>query len=203
MNVYELTKLQLLTYGQSWVEAFRKANGLPDVRQVVPGPPPARLVGGGPYASARLTGLYEQGIIWVNPAMCAIPAKGEGRSWSFPGYKTDRTTMGVLSHEFGHHVDMMLRLPSRKAEWKALRKDRPITSYEPVPSESFAETMRLFITNSDLLAAGSPARYRFLRETLGLQPVVSDHFPLVLRERGASPAIIAAACKWAAPFLQR
>lgn len=95
------------------------------------------------------------------------------RSWSFPGWKSDVTVGGVLSHEFGHWVDRQLRTVSGSAGWReVLSREGPLTSYEPNPAEAWAEAFRLSAPNPNLLAAGRPRRYEFLAGQAGIKPAV-------------------------------
>jgi hypothetical protein len=132
----------------------------------------SRAVGAG-------TGLYYDGHVFVNLPRCALPVqKPAVRSWSWPGWKTDRTPVGVVAHETGHHVEWALRRAGRLdrakgLEWRDLletTRGRTVSGYEPVPDEAWAETLRLFILNPDLLRRALEARYAFVTG-LGLRPV--------------------------------
>ncbi len=101
--------------------------------------------------------------IYVNVAAATVPPKTRGYVWSYPGHKTDRTVSGILFHELGHHCAYAKHIDS--AVWKqVVSSTKPVTSYEPVPSEAFAESMRIFIGNPDLLRLARPKRYAFIRE---------------------------------------
>lgn len=51
------------------------------------------LVGG-------LTAFYRLGYVCVNVPVTALPVpRPRYRSWSYPGWKTDRTAVGVVAHE--------------------------------------------------------------------------------------------------------
>lgn len=118
------------------------------------------------------TGLYYDGHVFVNIPVCAVPrTKPFMQSWSWPGWKTDRTAYGVVAHEVGHHVEVV-HTRERVRGYKDLiyawkkglsehRKER-VSGYEPVPSEAWAETLRLFILNPDLLRKACPWRYDFV-----------------------------------------
>jgi len=69
-----------------------------------------------------------------------------------------------------------------------------VSSYEPNPSEAFAEAMKLFILNPDLLRAGRPLRYRFVTEVLSFRPVHDLSWREVLRH--AHPKFFTAADQW-------
>ena len=125
------------------------------------------------------TGLYDPdrgpyGTVFVNLPECASPVhKPHHMCWSWPAYKTDRTPMGVVCHEVGHHFQFrLMKLRRWTRNWTLIAVNTPkITSYEPVPSEAFAETMRLFILNPVLLWKYSPKRYEFIVDVLGLEPI--------------------------------
>lgn len=106
-------------------------------------------------------GLWFNGTIWVNVAEASTPVRVRGRKWSYPGYKIDRTCCGILAHEFGHHVAERVR--AERAKWCQIVKDtKPVSGYEPVPDEAWAESMRIFILNPDLLRAARPERFAFI-----------------------------------------
>jgi hypothetical protein len=119
-----------------------------------------------------------------------------GYAWSHPAYKIDRTAYGVVAHEYGHYVDWSLLYPSDSPRWKELRKNEKVSGYEPNPSEAFAETMRVFIGNPDLLRRACPNRYHFLIDR-GLVPRTDEDFLTVLRSWNAPERQIEQAKKWA------
>lgn len=139
------------------------------------------------------------GTVIVDPDACATPAEGIAMRWSFPGYKIDRTPVGVVAHEVGHHVDHMLGYPSRTAEWRSAMRGDKVSSYEPNASEAFAESMRILITNFFFLGAVAPKRFMFLTHEQGLHLVPRHGYVLngveQLRQWGAAPKIIASAEK--------
>ena len=192
-NRNHLSLPQFWTYDQAISGNHRDAKLLAKLRRVAP------VVG-------AQTGLYrpeDGGYVFVNVAVTAWPAIQPGmRRWRWPGYKVDRTAMGVVAHELGHHVEELLRqdkLPhchmnnlSAGAEWRRLISEegkKRVTSYEPVPSEAFAETMRLFILNPRLLMFGVPARYEFIVQVLGLKPSEKREWTAVLNNANYSPAV--------------
>lgn len=123
-------------------------------------------------------GRYGHDVIWVNVRSTGYPTRTRSRVWTFPGHKTDRSAAGVPCHENGHHVWFNGRW--RIKGWRELiREDKPITSYEPNPGEAYAETLRLFQLNPDLLRCGRPERYEFLVGT-GLRPVVEADWRTIL-----------------------
>jgi hypothetical protein len=135
---------------------------------------------------------WKSSTIWINVKKCRTPVKTPGFTWSYTGYKSDLTAAGVLAHEAGHYVDDILGRPSKKIS-KFVRGEAAVTSYEPDSCEAFAESMKLFILNPDLLKIGRPKRYEFLI-SLGLQPLILDSWEVVLA--CAHPKLIAAAKNW-------
>lgn len=133
----------------------------------------------------RDTGFYDPKTtrIVVDVRATAHPVeRPHHMCWSWPAFKTDRTAVGVPCHETGHHIQFLM-MKNRKwdRKWAFLCNNTPrITSYEPVPSEAFAETMRLFILNPQLLALYSPLRYAYIKDVLGLEQIEDrDPFEVV------------------------
>lgn len=131
-------------------------------------------------------GLYTNNLIRVwasNVAKIAfVPFM---RSWSYPGYKVDRTGMGVVAHETGHHVvkeaGLLRKLSSELS--RTLRYEK-LTGYEPNLDEMLAETLRIFILNPDLLRKIAPNRYKFLVDA-GLKPLIKDDWETVMKNADA------------------
>ena len=106
-----------------------------------------------------MTGYYRNNTIYVNVPVTAIPTENpKMKRWSYPGYKVDRTACGVVAHELGHHVEIVLRNKEiltmlQGSFWRDILNGsvKRVSGYEPVPSEAFAESMRLFILNPELL----------------------------------------------------
>jgi hypothetical protein len=96
------------------------------------------------------------------------------RIWSYTGNKTDKTTTGVLCHEFGHYIDDLYNNVSKK-DCLDKRFKTKITSYEPNTQEVFAETFRLFLTNPDLLRVLFPDRHDYIRK-FGFKNVVKSNW---------------------------
>jgi hypothetical protein len=147
------------------------------------------------------TGFYHNGRVYVNVPVTAAPAFVQsGMRWSLPGYKVDRTACGVVAHETGHYVEHKLQQLGRLqpavhgAQWRDVVNSggKQVSGYEPVPSEAWAESMRLFILNPELLRAGIPARYEFIC-TLGLRPLKRGTWQHVL---GGNKPYIEAATRW-------
>jgi hypothetical protein len=145
--------------------------------------------------------MYENNeyLVGVNIKKCRVATRVPGWSWTYPGYKVDLTPMGVLCHEFGHHVDCALggngKYISRFKAWReVVDNEEEISGYEPNYLESFAETFRLFMTNPDLLRAGRPDRWEYFTETLSFKPIHTTPWKKVLKH--AHPRIISAAERW-------
>lgn len=147
------------------------------------------------------TGLYCYGCIFVNVPATAMPAQQPCyRNWSYPGYKVDRTALGVVCHEIGHHLDRELQhskrlTPAHGVAWRQLLQLHPkqVSGYEKVPSEAWAESVRLFILNPRLLQAGCEERYMFIRHAVGLVPTERRSWQRVLLNH---PLYVTAAERW-------
>lgn len=147
------------------------------------------------------TGLYRYNHIFVNVPVTALPVnKPRARSWSYPCWKTDRTAVGVLAHELGHHIECVLQERGKLiphihgAAWRDLitKCKKKVSGYEPVPSEAWAESMRLFILNPELLCLGIPERFKFIQD-VGLKCSEHRHWYEVL---GNHPNYVEAGKKW-------
>lgn len=145
----------------------------------------------------RNSGVYYRdhgGKVLVDLRKCSsLTTNPGGYRWSFPGYKIDRTPYGVVAHEIGHHVDAIFGYPSRRLPrgWNHKR----ISGYEPNDAESFGETMKLFITNPDMLRSGAPVRYNYVT-SLGLRAIDETPWHDVLVAHGANERLITAANNW-------
>jgi hypothetical protein len=173
LRVNNLTLPYFLTYA----EALRVNDFAPDTVKATIFLRRAGGIGGLTVGSG--TGLYYDKHIFVNVPRTASPvARPAYRSWSWPGWKTDRTAVGVVAHEVGHYVEHRLQLDGKLdpkmhgLAWRALvaKYKKTVSGYEPVPSEAWAETMRLFILNPDLLQRALPQRYGFILG-VGLLPI--------------------------------
>jgi len=144
------------------------------------------------------TGLYlsqtrnRNAQILVNLDATANPVENPGHMrWSHPAWKTDRTPFGVVLHETGHHLELIMR---QKGFWKAYDwttislRGKKVSGYEPNDSEAFAETMRLFIGNPDLLRLAIPNRYNYMCQVLKLQPIVSMDYKTAIGNSNYFPA---------------
>lgn len=145
----------------------------------------------------QLTGLYLalMKMVYINIPKTSAIGYG-GPAWSFPSYKIDRTAYGVVCHEVGHHIDVMLKYPSRSEEWNILTKKEKVSRYEPTPSEAFAESMRLYITNPDLLRIGCPKRFGYLANELDLKKVTTTGWLTTLENKGCPQRQIDQARNW-------
>lgn len=123
-------------------------------------------------------------VICIDPDACAREITNPAnRCWSHPHYFTDRTVYGVLHHEFGHYLHEYLKFP------RLPKGRKKITSYEPSASERFAETIKLFLGNPDLLREYAPERYDKLI-AIGLKPVTKKDWKTVMQEDGMSPRFV-------------
>lgn len=179
-NVHGMTRGELLEAGGRLCEATLRASNMSS---------PVYAVGDTmPVASY---GLYARGKITVNVNRCPLPVKTPGFSWRFPGWKADTTPFGVITHELGHHVDALTG-HKRLVGWS---KEPPVSSYARGHHEGFAEAVKLFITNPDLLRVGRPIRYATLIER-GLVPIIDAPWWDVLSARGAHERFKQAAENW-------
>lgn len=114
-----------------------------------------------------------------------------------PGSFEDLTPLGVFCHEVGHHVDHTLhpKAYSRKNRFQdVVDSEEEVSSVEYNVLESFAEAIRLFITNPDLLRRGRPDRYDYITKGMGLKPLHSHGWRTVLQKAG--PRVHTAARAW-------
>lgn len=115
-----------------------------------------------------------------------------------PGSFEDHTALGVLCHEVGHHVDYALN-PKAYSKSKVsgfadlIECEAEISDEEFNIHESFAEAIRLFITNPDLLKRGRPARWELLTGQLGLRPLHAKGWKAVLQK---APKYVHSAVEW-------
>lgn len=187
--MFKLTKLELYQYGVAKSKVFLDKNNLPHpifmtyeyALSIPEGNNPAlkmlRKVFEGPSIGTG-TGLYCYGHVFVNLDRAAHPVQvPRYQTWSWPGWKTDRTPVGVVAHETGHYVEHILQqkgilTQEHGKKWRDLVATfiKPATSYEPVASEAWAETMRLFILNPDLLRRAIDVRYNFIIDEAKLKP---------------------------------
>lgn len=82
--------------------------------------------------------------------------------YSFPGFTSNATAQGVVVHEYGHYLTSS-RFKLFKESLNAIKKrinESCITSYCPDTKEWFAEQLKLFITNPDLLKLIRPNTYK-------------------------------------------
>lgn len=133
-----------------------------------------------------------EGRIVVNLERCLPPTKTPAYAWSFPGYKADLTVAGVLAHELGHHAEDDSGITAR--DWRVYTNgEPPPTSYAPNWHEDFAESMKIFVLNPDLLRIGRPRRYEALAAVF--TPTVQVSWQEVLKF--AHPRYTAAVASWA------
>ena len=172
----ELTKGRLYVIGIDVVTKFLSFNKLPDITSYVNVDIPSRVPN--KYLQLmivnKICGFYrkESSSIYISINRCAYPTTdNSGRLYSFPRNKVDRTPLGVLCHEAGHHIDAHLDFPSSMISGFIPFRVPRVSSYEGNDSELFAESIRLFILNPDLLRLGCPDRYKFITSRLSLKPI--------------------------------
>ena len=109
--------------------------------------------------------------IWVNVDLATPPSKPQPFRvkriwvWSYPGYKVDRTVSGIAAHEFGHHCWYRSAACRNRSKWQSIvEHSKPVSGYEPTIGEAFAESMRIYIFNPDLLHKARPSRYDFIAQ---------------------------------------
>lgn len=170
-NVSKMTKDELADRSIKHIQNFLKANNLPVPEFVL-----------GKYSGAKNkfqeTGHYSraEGRVYLNAEKTRNPVlKPGGMQWSYPGYKVDKTPLGVLAHEVGHHIDHVMKFEDFPV------KGEKVTGYEPTVHESIAESLRLFILNPDLLKNIAPNRYQYFIDK-GLKPTVTKKWGEVLHD---------------------
>lgn len=151
-----MTKENLYAEGLRYVKTFCDANNLEM--------PTIKLRKGGGACGEYYFGKK---LILINLNGCAKEVDNPGYGWSHRHYFVDREPCGVVCHEFGHYVHDILT--NNKF---ILPKENPITNYEPNICERFAETMKLFILNPNLLKEYAPKRYDALTKELGLKQII-------------------------------
>lgn len=145
---------------------------------------------------------YRPTYIAICVDRCARLGLG-GRAWSWPGYVIDRTPYGVLQHELGHHIDIMMSgmkegyQGTYSISLRKQTKELPITGYTPNDAEWFAEIFRLFVTNPDLLDRCRPQTFAVLEKQFTLS--TDKRWDQVLRSMDAPKRITDMAKKKMAP----
>ena len=157
------TRLQLWDEAIHYVRAACRIWTLPSYILIDTPPPGAQKFStGGTYYGHWIS----PNRIFVNVAKATSPARVRGRVWSYPGYKIDRTCAGILAHEFGHHIAGHTKMNAN--DWrKVVAETLPVSGYEPTANEAWAESMRIFILNPDLLRQGRRLRYEYITQYFG------------------------------------
>ena len=167
----KMTKDELAEKSVKHIQDFLKKNGLPVPEFVMHEYPDAKN-------KFQKTGHYsrKEGKVYLNAANTRNPVmKPGGMQWSYPGYKVDKTPLGVLAHEIGHHIDHTKQFDTDSFPYK----DEKVTGYEPTVHEAIAESLRLFMLNPDLLHTIAPKRYQYFIDN-GLKPTVRGSWKDVL-----------------------
>lgn len=120
---------------------------------------------------------YRANVTKICVAKCASVGYA-GMHWSFPGYTVDRTPYGVIQHELGHHVDVLMSVRVNRYfgdfshGMRARSGEAPVTSYCPDDGEWFAEMFRVFVANPDLLLQLRPRTHAEM--VARFKPVFTD-----------------------------
>lgn len=119
---------------------------------------------------------FRRRVVAVDISRCILRGRFRGLP-CWEGGMDDLSPYGVLCHEIGHHVDRTLgtrrgsRWQCADTVWREIvEEEEAISCLEPDVLESFAEAVRLFITNNELLKVGRPVRWEYLTSRLGLTP---------------------------------
>lgn len=135
-------------------------------------------------------GYFDSRVGSSGKVVVAIPlCAHRNPKFSWPGFISDRTPLGVIAHETGHFIDWQNCYPAGRI--RQLTGEKAITSYAPNAGEWFAEMMRLFITNPGLLKLIRPKTYKELTAGLRLQPVVTENWRKVLAGAEAPEQVLA------------
>lgn len=145
----------------------------------------------------KLSGWYEVGkykdrtcqypaMIHVDMKQCASP----NPQYSWPAFKTDRTPLGVICHELGHHVYRLRGKKYIKKMAEVVTNEAAVSGYEPTVEEAFCEAFRVFVLNPDLLRKARPERFALLFEGFGLEPVETRTWLKVLQFHQAPVKVI-------------
>ena len=167
----KMTKDELAERSVKHIQNFLQMNNLPVPEFVMSEYPDAKN-------KFQKTGHYsrKEGKVYLNAANTRNPVmKPGGMQWSYPGYKVDKTPLGVLAHEIGHHIDHTIKFDENSFPYKGEK----VTGYEPTVHEAIAESLRLFMLNPDLLHTIAPKRYQFFLDN-GLKPTVKQSWKDVL-----------------------
>ncbi len=147
-------------------------------------------------------GFYEfrDRSININLKKSRTPVKNPGFQWSFTGSTADLTAPGILCHEVGHHIhsengDRYYKNSGYVHKFFVhVQNEASVSGYEPNLYEAFAETMRLFILNPDLLKLGRPLRFGYFVDELKLQPLHEIPWKEILIN--AHPRLVSAVENW-------
>ena len=167
----KMTKDELAERSVKHIQNFLQMNNLPVPEFVMSEYPDAKN-------KFQKTGHYsrKEGKVYLNAANTRNPVmKPGGMQWSYPGYKVDKTPLGVLAHEIGHHIDHTMKFDENAFPYKGEK----VTGYEPTVHEAIAESLRLFMLNPDLLHTIAPKRYQYFLDN-GLKPTVQQSWKDVL-----------------------
>ena len=155
-----MTKTELFNEGVRYVTEFCEVNNI-EIPKIV-------VKDNKSYFPAPC-GFYNprNKTIYVCIEKCSYEVNNPGFRWSHRHYFVDREPCGVVCHEFGHYLHHILT--NNKL---TLPREKQISSYEPNKFERFAETIKLFMLNPDLLKVYDPKRYDALVNKLHLKPII-------------------------------
>ena len=116
--------------------------------------------------------------IYINLSKCSRA----NPMYSFPGFTSNATAQGVVVHEYGHYINdkILSKLEHSLLYYKNKINEKCVTSYCPDVDEYFAEQLKVFIINPDLLKVFWPNTYNFLSSIL--QPLNRGSYLHVLHE---------------------
>lgn len=121
-----------------------------------------------------------------------------GSFWQAPGFAEDFTPYGTFCHEVGHHADYTLHPKAYSAQngfEDVVLHEEDVSRIEHSVTEAFAEAIRLFIANPNLLREGRPERFEYLTK-MGLKQLHDTPWRVVLSKAGKR--VLSAAEKWIA-----
>lgn len=190
-------KRELFTQGVTLCQRFLELNGDIPLSFILRSRKLTRLhpiVNGRIVRHATMHYRSSRASVYIDPWTCRlrqIPNAKNNQRWSWPGYKDDWTPYGWLALGTARHVIYTRELATFIPD---LSMEPPVCADEPTDQEAVAQAIRLFITNPDLLRAGRPMRYWYLREQLKLEPVETRRWERVLT--GCDKMMLAQAYRW-------
>lgn len=176
-------KRELFVRGVDQCTRFLTVNGLPELRFK------ARQLLKGRYAHYSKAARRVDVSLFHCRAPVIQPGLRAGRS--YPGALIDATPVGICAGWTALHLLNTLDLERWVVNWSA---EPLVRGYERTSQDDFCSTLRLFITNPDLLRVGRPVRWYSLTRRFGWIPVETRSWEEVLR--GAPRSIRTSAYVW-------